>query len=82
MARPLSNQLDIVIIGGGQSALAVAYFLRRTQLSFVILDAEEAPGAMAETHCAQELRLWLVGYGEWTGLASATLIGVAQSTKF
>jgi cation diffusion facilitator CzcD-associated flavoprotein CzcO len=39
-----SDQRDVVIIGGGQSALAVAYFLRRTQLSFVILDAEEEPG--------------------------------------
>lgn len=44
MAHSLSKQLDVVIIGGGQSALAVAYFLRRTQLSFVILDAEEEPG--------------------------------------
>ena len=25
--------------------------------------------------------LWLVGYGSWTGFASATLIGVGRSAK-
>ncbi|MFW1965452.1 pyridine nucleotide-disulfide oxidoreductase, partial [Acinetobacter baumannii] len=25
--------------------------------------------------------LWLVGYGEWTGMASATLIGVSRTDK-
>ena len=25
--------------------------------------------------------LWLVGYGEWTGMASATLIGVMRSAR-
>jgi putative flavoprotein involved in K+ transport len=29
----------------------------------------------------QEPRLWLVGYGEWCGFASATLIGVMRSAK-
>ena len=35
---------DVVIIGGGQAALATAYFLRRTELSFIILDAEQGAG--------------------------------------
>lgn len=35
---------DVIIIGGGQAALATAYFLRRTKLSFLILDAEDGPG--------------------------------------
>lgn len=26
-------------------------------------------------------RLWLVGYGDWTGLASATLIGVTRTAR-
>jgi len=52
-----SDQRDVVIIGGGQSALAVAYFLRRTQLSFVILDAEEEPGG-AWRHGWNSLRLF------------------------
>ncbi|SFG86755.1 hypothetical protein SAMN03159297_01708 [Pseudomonas sp. NFACC45] len=33
------------------------------------------------THSIQEPRLWLVGYGEWTGAASATLIGVTRTAR-
>jgi cation diffusion facilitator CzcD-associated flavoprotein CzcO len=33
------------------------------------------------TRSVRELRLWLVGYGEWTGYASATLIGVGRTAK-
>ena len=33
------------------------------------------------THCAQEPALWLVGYGNWTGYASATLYGVGKTAK-
>ncbi|AJC21442.2 ArsO family NAD(P)H-dependent flavin-containing monooxygenase [Pandoraea pulmonicola] len=33
------------------------------------------------TRAADEPRLWLVGYGEWTGYASATLIGVMRSAR-
>ncbi len=33
----------------------------------------------AGTRSVAEPRLWLVGYGEWTGFASATLIGVGRS---
>ncbi len=33
------------------------------------------------THAKSEGRLWLVGYGEWTGFASATLIGVMRSAR-
>ena len=36
--------LDVIVIGGGQSALTVAYFLKRTNLSFLLFDAEEAAG--------------------------------------
>lgn len=38
------RQIDVVVIGGGQSGLAVGYYLRRTGLSFVILDAQSEPG--------------------------------------
>ena len=34
----LQEPVDVLIIGGGQAALATAYFLRRTQLSFLLLD--------------------------------------------
>ncbi|VVE06334.1 ArsO family NAD(P)H-dependent flavin-containing monooxygenase [Pandoraea anhela] len=33
------------------------------------------------TRSIDEPRLWLVGYGEWTGYASATLIGVMRSAR-
>ncbi|WP_095128419.1 ArsO family NAD(P)H-dependent flavin-containing monooxygenase [Pseudomonas sp. Irchel s3h14] len=57
MTHSLASPLDVVIIGGGQSALSVAYFLRRTQLTFVILDAEEEPGG-AWRHGWNSLRLF------------------------
>jgi putative flavoprotein involved in K+ transport len=37
--------------------------------------------AVAGTRSVAEPRLWLVGYGEWTGFASATLIGVGRSAR-
>ncbi|MBK6265949.1 NAD(P)/FAD-dependent oxidoreductase [Marivirga sp. S37H4] len=33
------------------------------------------------THSVEERGLWLVGYGGWTGFASATLIGVGRSAR-
>ena len=33
------------------------------------------------TRSIKESRLWLVGYGNWTGFASATLIGVGRSAR-
>ena len=48
---------DVIIIGGGQAALATAYFLRRTGLSFVMLDAEDGPGG-AWRHGWNSLRLF------------------------
>jgi cation diffusion facilitator CzcD-associated flavoprotein CzcO len=33
------------------------------------------------TRAAGAPRLWLVGYGEWTGFASATLLGVGRSAR-
>lgn len=33
------------------------------------------------TRAAAEPLLWLVGYGEWTGFASATLVGVGRSAR-
>jgi putative flavoprotein involved in K+ transport len=37
--------------------------------------------AVQGTRAAAEPRLWLVGYGEWTGFASATLIGVGRGAR-
>ena len=36
--------LDVVVIGAGQAGLAVGYHLRRTGLSYVLLDASPSPG--------------------------------------
>lgn len=66
MTPSLRAPLDVVIIGGGQSALAVAYFLRRTGLSFVILDAEEEPGG-AWRHGWNSLRLF--SPAAWSSIA-------------
>ena len=37
--------------------------------------------AVEGTRSVKEPALWLVGYGEWTGFASATLIAVGRSAK-
>jgi cation diffusion facilitator CzcD-associated flavoprotein CzcO len=37
--------------------------------------------AVRGTRAVEEPRLWLVGYGEWTGFASATLVGVGRSAR-
>ncbi|HEJ1747937.1 TPA: NAD(P)/FAD-dependent oxidoreductase [Pseudomonas aeruginosa] len=64
-ARP-ENKWDVVIIGGGQAALATAYFLRRTGLSFVMLDAEDGPGG-AWRHGWDSLRLF--SPATWSSIA-------------
>lgn len=47
----------MVVVGGGQAALALGYYLRRTAFSFVLLDAGEAPGG-AWRHTWDSLRLF------------------------
>jgi len=37
--------------------------------------------AVNGTRAIREPRLWLVGYGEWTGFASATIIGVGRTAR-
>jgi len=37
------NEIDVAVIGGGQSALAVAYFLRRAGNSWQILNSWDQP---------------------------------------
>ena len=33
------------------------------------------------TRAVKESNLWLVGYGNWTGFASATIYGVGKTAK-
>lgn len=51
------TSVDVVVIGGGQAGLAVGFYLRRTEPSFVILDARERPGG-AWLHGWDSLRLF------------------------
>jgi putative flavoprotein involved in K+ transport len=58
---------DIVIIGGGQMALSLGYYLRRAGADFLILDAEEGPGG-AWRHGWDSLRLFSpAGYSSLPG---------------
>lgn len=57
---------DVIIIGGGQAALSVAYFLRRTSCSVLILDAEKQGGG-AWQHGWDSLRLF--SPASWSSIA-------------
>ena len=53
----LQTEVDVIIIGGGQAALATAYFLKRKKIPFVILDDQVQAGG-AWLHAWQSLRLF------------------------
>jgi cation diffusion facilitator CzcD-associated flavoprotein CzcO len=59
------REIDVVVIGGGQSALAVGYYLRRSGLTFTMLDAEPGPGG-AWRHTWRSLRLF--SPAQWSSL--------------
>lgn len=59
------NYRDVVVIGAGQSGLAVGYFLRRTGFSFTLLDSEPGPGG-AWRHAWASLRLF--SPAQWSSL--------------
>lgn len=56
---------DVVVIGGGQAGLSVGYYLRRTGLSYVILDGQTQPGA-AWLHAWDSLQLF--SPAQWSSL--------------
>ena len=72
-----NSKFDVVVIGGGQSALTVAYFLRRTGLSYVLLDAESAPGG-AWRHGWDSLRLF--SPSAWSSIAGWPMPAVPEGT--
>ncbi|PLC47957.1 pyridine nucleotide-disulfide oxidoreductase [Pollutimonas subterranea] len=74
MAATNGRIFDVVIVGGGQSALAVAYFLRRTTLSVVILDNGQQPGG-AWVHAWDSLHLF--SPGQWSSLPGWGMPAVA-----
>ncbi|MFZ2315642.1 MAG: ArsO family NAD(P)H-dependent flavin-containing monooxygenase [Gammaproteobacteria bacterium] len=53
----IPSKTKVVIIGGGQAGLAVGYFLRRTDIGFVILDNQAEPGG-AWLHAWRSLQLF------------------------
>lgn len=57
---------DVIIIGGGQAALSVAYFLRRTNFTVLMLDAE-SDGGGAWRHGWNSLRLF--SPAAWSSIA-------------
>ena len=66
------SAVDVVVIGGGQSALAVAYYLRRTSLSYVVLDAGLASGGAWQTTW-RSLRLF--SPAQWSSLPGRLMPG-------
>src|SRR5512143_3818911 len=66
------RESDVVIIGGGQAALALGYYLRRTGLSYVVLDDGTAPGG-AWQHAWRSLRLF--SPAQWSSLPGRLMPG-------
>lgn len=66
---------DVIIIGGGQSALAVGYYLRRTDLKYLILDKEEKPGGSWQHYWES---LWLFSPATFSSLPGTIMPGGAD----
>ena len=65
-------RVDVIVIGGGQSALSVAYYLRRTPLTAIVLDSGESPGG-AWRHTWRSLRLF--SPAQWSSLPGRLMPG-------
>ena len=74
MARPttVAGERDVIVIGGGQSGLAVGYYLRRTGLSYAVLDDGRSPGG-AWQHTWRSLRLF--SPAQWSSLPGRLMPG-------
>ncbi len=66
------NRFDVVVIGGGQSGLAMGYYLRRSGLSYVILDGQNEPGGSWQ-HAWESLRLF--SPAQWSSLPGMLMAG-------
>jgi putative flavoprotein involved in K+ transport len=66
------QQFDVIVIGGGQSGLALGYYLRRTGLSYIILDSEHEGGG-AWLHTWKSLRLF--SPAQWSSLPGIIMTG-------
>jgi putative flavoprotein involved in K+ transport len=63
---------DVVVIGGGQSGLAVAYYLNRAGLNYVVLDASDNAGG-SWRHYWHSLRLF--SPAQWSSLPGVLITG-------
>jgi cation diffusion facilitator CzcD-associated flavoprotein CzcO len=71
------ERVDAVILATGfRPALA-----HLASLGVVGSDGRVAMRTPRATRVAAPAPLWLVGYGDWTGFASATLVGVGRSAR-
>jgi cation diffusion facilitator CzcD-associated flavoprotein CzcO len=66
------REFDVIVIGGGQSGLAMGYYLRRTGLSYIILDNQNEPGG-AWIHTWKSLRLF--SPAQWSSLPGMIMPG-------
>lgn len=75
------NKVDVIVIGGGQSGLAIGYYLRRTGFSYIILDNQEQSGG-AWLHTWKSLRLF--SPAQWSSLPGMIMGGGSNyyPTKF
>jgi len=71
----LEQRYDVIVIGGGQSGLAVGYYLRRSGLSFIILDREKDPGGSWQRYW-KSLRLF--SPAQWSSLPGVIMNGGAD----
>jgi cation diffusion facilitator CzcD-associated flavoprotein CzcO len=67
-----SRECDVVVVGGGQSALAMGYYLRRTGLTYVVLDDARSAGG-AWRHTWPSLRLF--SPAQWSSLPGRLMPG-------
>jgi cation diffusion facilitator CzcD-associated flavoprotein CzcO len=67
-----TQPFDVIVVGGGQSALAVGYYLRRTALSYVVLDDQREAGG-AWQHTWRSLRLF--SPAQWSSLPGRLMPG-------
>lgn len=63
---------DVIVIGGGQSGLAIGYYLRRTNLSYIIFDNQKQEGG-AWLHSWKSLRLF--SPAQWSSLPGMIMTG-------
>lgn len=66
---------DVIVIGGGQSGLAMGYYLQKSSLNYLILDAESAPGGSWQ-HYWPSLRLF--SPAQWSSLPGTVMPGGTQ----